>query len=336
MYTGAYIYYAHDHLYSPAALIFSGGVVLERYEYDAYGDCHVLEPNFADDEDGKSDYGNPYLFQGKRLDLLDNGGLKLMSWPYRDYSTYLGRWLQVEKLGMIPNDNIQNNAFHPRRQYEDTAAYYEFAASNPISVLDLYGLKVCCKIREDTTHTICEDYFYGPCVTWTTTTCTQEEIPNADGCPPEAACCAHYKDRHNVTVYGWYEHKEGCCWCKAHLVWQPSIFRGASHLGWAHAQVRVECEQGRDSWSADVWPKSKRWATIPHLVPVKFYAPAPGERAIYKGRTSCDSADKTKRMLGGLKWRYWFNPLSVIPGVPSHDCRSFARKYSTAIGTMCP
>ena len=69
-------YYAHDHLYSPAALIDSSGTVLERYEYDAYGNCSILEPNFAPDPDGKSDYGNPYLFTGRRLDILDNSSLK--------------------------------------------------------------------------------------------------------------------------------------------------------------------------------------------------------------------------------------------------------------------
>jgi len=30
-------YYVHDHLYSPVALVSSGGNVVERYEYDAYG-----------------------------------------------------------------------------------------------------------------------------------------------------------------------------------------------------------------------------------------------------------------------------------------------------------
>ena len=30
-------YYAHDHLYSPVALMESDGDVVERYEYDAYG-----------------------------------------------------------------------------------------------------------------------------------------------------------------------------------------------------------------------------------------------------------------------------------------------------------
>jgi|GEM_PF-5436076 len=70
-------YYVHDHLYSPAVLAGSSGTVFERYEYDAYGNCYVLEPNFAPDPDGESDYGNPYLFTGRRVDILDSGSLKI-------------------------------------------------------------------------------------------------------------------------------------------------------------------------------------------------------------------------------------------------------------------
>ena len=90
-------YYAHDHLYSPAALIDSSGTILERYEYDAYGDCSILEPNFAPDPDGKSDYGNPYLFTGRRLDILDNGGLKMGDCP---------RFPGVEAAGQTGMNNI--------------------------------------------------------------------------------------------------------------------------------------------------------------------------------------------------------------------------------------
>jgi hypothetical protein len=35
-----------------------------------YRVCHA-HPNFADDPDGQSDYGNPYLFTGRRVDILD-------------------------------------------------------------------------------------------------------------------------------------------------------------------------------------------------------------------------------------------------------------------------
>ncbi len=55
-------YYVHEHLYSPVALLSSSGTPLERYEYDAYGYCHVLHPTtYADDPDGISDKGNPYF-----------------------------------------------------------------------------------------------------------------------------------------------------------------------------------------------------------------------------------------------------------------------------------
>jgi hypothetical protein len=68
-------------------------IFLERYEYDAYGNAAMLDAQYAIRDTSLHD--NPYSFQRKRLDLLDSGGLKLMSWPQRDYSTYLGRWLQA-------------------------------------------------------------------------------------------------------------------------------------------------------------------------------------------------------------------------------------------------
>jgi len=72
-------YYIHNHLYSPVALISSNGTLWERYEYDVYGNPYILEPNFATDPDGKSDYDNPYLFTGRRVDFLDNGNLTLQT-----------------------------------------------------------------------------------------------------------------------------------------------------------------------------------------------------------------------------------------------------------------
>jgi meiotically up-regulated gene 157 (Mug157) protein len=39
-------YYAHDHLYSTAALTDSAGDVIERYEYDAYGNVHIMDGNY--------------------------------------------------------------------------------------------------------------------------------------------------------------------------------------------------------------------------------------------------------------------------------------------------
>jgi hypothetical protein len=41
--SGSDKYYLHDHLYSPTALLDNSGSVIERYEYDAYGNDDPLE-----------------------------------------------------------------------------------------------------------------------------------------------------------------------------------------------------------------------------------------------------------------------------------------------------
>jgi len=59
-------YYAHDHLYSPTALLDDSGAVVERIEYNAYGQADVTLIS-------GSGTGNEYLFTGRRLDILDGG-----------------------------------------------------------------------------------------------------------------------------------------------------------------------------------------------------------------------------------------------------------------------
>jgi len=58
------------------------------YEYDAYGNVHVLEPDFSADADNVSDYGNPIYFTGRRLDTLDNGDLEIYYYRHRFYDDY--------------------------------------------------------------------------------------------------------------------------------------------------------------------------------------------------------------------------------------------------------
>ena len=160
-------YYAHDHLYSPAALIDSSGTVLERYEYDAYGNCSILEPNFAPDPDGKSDYGNPYLFTGRRLDILDNSSLKIQYNRNRYYDYYAGRWLTYDPAGVStqvvfgdkgvqivgfglgendssldPHDQMGTSTVPVTGviQYGDGMNLYEYAHSNPLRYTDHLAL----------------------------------------------------------------------------------------------------------------------------------------------------------------------------------------------------
>jgi len=120
--------YIHVHLYSPVALINYNCKPLERCEYDAYGNCHVLEPNYTEKPDGISDF-----------DILDNGSLKLQYNRNRYYDQYTGRWLTHDPLGITPNSPWPNR-FGGIHQYDDGLNVYEAAASNPVITVDPWGL----------------------------------------------------------------------------------------------------------------------------------------------------------------------------------------------------
>jgi RHS repeat-associated protein len=115
-------FYIHDHLYSPAALTTWTGTILERYEYDAYGSPTIWNADFTAERDS-SNYGNPYLFTGRRVDILDSGSLKIQYNRNRYYDYYTGRWLT--------NDPIN---------YVDSMNLYEYCANQPFMGADPLGL----------------------------------------------------------------------------------------------------------------------------------------------------------------------------------------------------
>jgi len=92
---------------------------------DVYGNPYILEPKFAVDGDGKSDYDNPYLFTGRRVDFFDNGNLTLQISRHRYYDYYTGRWLTQDKLGYVDGVNL-----------------YEYVVGNPQRFADPDGQAV--------------------------------------------------------------------------------------------------------------------------------------------------------------------------------------------------
>jgi len=140
-------YYVHDHLFSPVALVDGNGDVAERYEYDAYGACRVHTDDGADDTwltgddtiGNSSANGNPYLFTGRRLDILDSGSLKIQYNRNRYYDPETGRWLTHDPLGITPNPP-KPNFFHITQQYKDGVNLYQYLTDNPIIYEDAFGL----------------------------------------------------------------------------------------------------------------------------------------------------------------------------------------------------
>jgi RHS repeat-associated protein len=105
-------YYAHDHLYSTAALTDSAGDVIERYEgacpersrRNAYGNVHIMDGNY--NSRSSTLYDNPYTFTGRRLDSLDSGKLNIMYYRHRSYIPEIGRYLTNDRLGYIEGLNM--------------------------------------------------------------------------------------------------------------------------------------------------------------------------------------------------------------------------------------
>ncbi|MBI9018486.1 MAG: hypothetical protein JEZ07_14630 [Phycisphaerae bacterium] len=113
-------YLAHDHLYSPVALMDDAGAVVERYEYDAYGKRHVYGADFGA---SSSSFNNRIAFTGQRIDTLDSGSLEIMYYKNRYYDTGTGRFLSQDPLGYIDGMNL-----------------FQYVRSMPICHSDAVGL----------------------------------------------------------------------------------------------------------------------------------------------------------------------------------------------------
>jgi len=114
------VYYYRNTLFSIYALTDGSETVVERYRYDAYGGCAVLDADGSADSDGISDVGNAYAFTGRRLDL-ESG---LMQYRHRGYSPTLGRFLTRDPLGQTAGSDL-----------------YEYVGASPVMRQDAFGLR---------------------------------------------------------------------------------------------------------------------------------------------------------------------------------------------------
>jgi len=141
-------YYAHDHLFSPVALIADNGTIEERYEYDAYGKLTRLDPDFT--SWSGTPVGNPIFFTGQRLDELDNNNLLIMYYKNRYYLVDIGRFITHDPRGIrdgicLAYFDMTGTLFFLRQiaggQYRNGTNLYEAFKSNSIRYWDTLGLE---------------------------------------------------------------------------------------------------------------------------------------------------------------------------------------------------
>jgi RHS repeat-associated protein len=110
-----------DANWNVTALVDGTGAVVERYAYDPFGRITMLDPNWANDADGASDYGWVYSHQGGRRDEVSG----LYHFRNRDYSPTLGRWSSQDPIGF--SGGVSN--------------LYQAVGNDPVGTVDPTGLK---------------------------------------------------------------------------------------------------------------------------------------------------------------------------------------------------
>jgi len=136
---GETFYYVRDDLNSVMAITDTGGNVVERYEYTAYGETRVVDedgyPKYfdddRDDQDGDglidlglpnegwqatppvpltgSEFGNPFGYAGMWRDAHTG----LYHTHYREYHPKMGRWLTPDPAGYVDGQNLYAAYFVP-------------------------------------------------------------------------------------------------------------------------------------------------------------------------------------------------------------------------------
>jgi RHS repeat-associated protein len=104
------------------ALLDATGGVIERYHYSPYGKLTVLDPDFAVDADGQSDFYNPYGYTGRRLEPVTG----LYDYRNRFYHAQLGRFVNRD----------------PEGYRGSRSNLYRYVSSNPLVAADPTGLRI--------------------------------------------------------------------------------------------------------------------------------------------------------------------------------------------------
>lgn len=88
-------YYHHDAIGSVTELTDANGAIVQAYEYDAWGNPTIFDPD-------DPELANPYLYTGRRWDAE----IALYYYRARHYAPQLGRFIQTDPIGHAGGSNL--------------------------------------------------------------------------------------------------------------------------------------------------------------------------------------------------------------------------------------
>ncbi len=205
---------------------------------DKDGNVTISDANYT--VRSSSLYGNPYLFTGRRVDILDYGSLKIQYNRNRYYDYYTGRWLTHDPAGYVDGMNL-----------------YEYVASNPIRNFDPDGNKRRCpKCRGP--YWEVRRWRGGPPPGFAYTGVTYHDwnvklSTTSRGCP--TGCCRLKLEECSCRIWGWYAGRPLQHWMKYPNGTTPEQHekKHARQIKWWWSNVRaaVDAEQTRRCMRAE-------------------------------------------------------------------------------------
>ena len=152
-------FYTRDHLGSVREAVDSNGTLVSRYDYDPFGQKNVMQEAFP----------TTFGFTGH---FLHRESTLHLSW-FRALNSSYGRWISRDPLGE-----------------QSAANLYTYAGNNPISMVDIYGLKERERLPND------PPPYEHP---FTATPCG----PNSYN-DPRSLCLVANREAYNCHAYAWH------------------------------------------------------------------------------------------------------------------------------------